>query len=120
MVGICQRTEQRQDRSSYKPYETKRVPPRARRRRHCVGGGAPNNFGRGGVPPVPKKIRRRRRGVGGQQLCFQKFPKKCPILKIFLMTFFNHQSKIAIKKSRRRRQQIVGGGGAARRAGAGL
>src|SRR6218665_3250982 len=27
MVGICQRTEQRQDRSSNKPYETQRFPP---------------------------------------------------------------------------------------------
>src|SRR6218665_3620636 len=27
MVGVCQRTEQRQDRSSNKPYETQRVPP---------------------------------------------------------------------------------------------
>src|SRR6218665_3854029 len=31
MVGICQRTEQRQDRSSNKPHEMQRVPPSDRK-----------------------------------------------------------------------------------------
>src|SRR6218665_3400899 len=38
---------------------------RAVRRRHCVGGGAPVNFGR-----------RRRRGAGGQNHFFLRFTKK--------------------------------------------
>src|SRR6218665_3708610 len=57
---------------------------RAVRRRRCVGGGA---------PPVQKSRRRRRRGVGGQKQLFLRSTKKFrSILKIFLGTFFSHQS----------------------------
>ena len=51
--------------------------PRAVRRRHCVGGGAPVNF-------RPKKSAAARRGVGGQKHFLLRFTKKFrSILKIF-------------------------------------
>jgi len=44
---------------------------RAVRRRHCVGGGAPFNFGRRRRRAAgPKKSAARRRGVGGQKHFF--------------------------------------------------
>src|SRR6218665_1590650 len=74
---------------------------RAVRRRHCVGGGAPVNFGRrrrraarpkktaaGGRGGRAQKSRRRRRGVDGPKYFFLRFTKKFrSILKIFLGTF---------------------------------
>src|SRR6218665_2037694 len=63
--------------------------PRAVRRRHCVGGGAPVNFGRRRRRAAgPKKTAGGgRRGGGGQKYYFLRFTKKYrSILKIFLGT----------------------------------
>jgi len=60
------------------------------RRRHCVGGGAPVNFGRRRRRAAgPKKsAAAARRGVGGQKQFFLRFTNKFrSILKIFLGTF---------------------------------
>jgi len=58
------------------------------RRRHCVGGGSPVNFGRWrGAPPVPKIG-----GVGGQKMFFSKIPEKISFYpQNFLMAFFSHR-----------------------------
>src|SRR6218665_543195 len=62
------------------------------RRCHCVGGGAPVNFGRGGGAPPGQKKRRRRR-AGGQQHFFSKIHEKISFYpKNFLVNFFSHQS----------------------------
>src|SRR6218665_2756220 len=64
---------------------------RAVRRRHCVGGGAPVNFGRRrrrAAGPKKSAAAAARRGVGGQKHYFLRFTKKFrSILKIFLGTF---------------------------------
>jgi len=52
-------------------------PARALRRRHCVGGGAPVNFGR------------RRRGAGGQT--FSKIPEKIVLSSKFSDDLFSHR-----------------------------
>src|SRR6218665_1415773 len=58
--------------------------PRAVRRRHCVGGGAPVNFGR----------RRRRRGAAwAAKNIFSKIHEKISFYpQNFLMNIFSHQS----------------------------
>src|SRR6218665_3320388 len=68
------------------------VGTRAVRRRHCVGGGAPVNFGRRGRRAAgPKKsaaAAAERGGVGGQKQFFLRYTNKFrSILKIFLGTF---------------------------------
>src|SRR6218665_955397 len=65
---------------------------RAVRRCHCVGGGAPVNFGRrrrrGGRAAKKKRAGGGGGGVGGQKHFFLRFTKKFrSILKIFLGTF---------------------------------
>src|SRR6218665_2494153 len=63
---------------------------RAFRRLHCVGGGAPVNFGRRRRAAGSKKsaAAAARRGVGDQKHFFLRFTKKFrSILKIFLGTF---------------------------------
>src|SRR6218665_1355455 len=52
---------------------------RAVRRRHCVGGGAPVNFGRRrrrAAGPKKSAAAAARRGVGGQKHFFLRFTKK--------------------------------------------
>src|SRR6218665_1323547 len=75
----------------------KPTPPliRAVRRRHCVGGGAPVNFGRRRRAAGPQKSAAAAawRGVGGQKHFFLRFTNKFrSILKNFLRNFFSHQS----------------------------
>ena len=78
---------------------------RAERRRHCVGAGAPVNFGRP------------RRGAGGQK-SFSKIPEKISFYpKNFLMTYFSHVKLQQIKytatmASAARRSTKIGGGDA--------
>src|SRR6218665_3154758 len=76
-------------------------PTRAVRRRHCVGGGAPVNFGRRRRrAPVQKSRRRRRRGGGGgaarrgrPKTAFSKIHEKISFYpQNFLRNFFSHQS----------------------------
>src|SRR6218665_2694896 len=56
--------------------------PRAVRRRHCVGGGAPVNFGR-----------RRRGAAWGTKSSFSKIHEKISFYpQNFLMNFFSHQA----------------------------
>jgi len=71
---------------------------RALRRRHCVGGGAPVNFGRRRRAPGPKS--RRRRGVGGQKINFvSKVPENISCYhQNFLMTFFAIDRKLQQNK----------------------
>jgi len=77
------------------------MPTRAVRRRHCVSGGAPVNFGR--RRPVPNY----RRAI----------PEKMSLhLQNLLMTFISHrksklqQNKYTVKMASAARRQIIGGG----------
>src|SRR6218665_2362941 len=82
-----------------------RLLTRAVRRRHCVGGGAPVNFGRRRRAPRPQKTAGGARGGGGgaKKIFFLKLHKKNILFskiheKIsfypqnFLRNFFSHQS----------------------------
>src|SRR6218665_1059135 len=88
-------------------FEMSRHHSRAVRRRHCVGGGAPVNFGRrrragqfrsaAAARPPGKKIGggggATRRGVGGQKQFFSKIHEKMSFYpQNFLRNFFSHQS----------------------------